>query len=171
MKKLNIIMICLLGSLLLFSICGFIFIDNFFDLKLSNVLSSAIAIGFAFYLTRLFTDKDRKRQEIVKLIDDIIRVLVDPKLRVFNDKDDVRNLTMQIRNIRNQMGIIDKVRKGYISDNDYNYIMEYIDNYDEVISEKMSKINELSGSVMIQKFLDSCVIKLKNCKYDILFKK
>lgn len=169
MKKLNIIIVLIFLMLLIGSIFCYMYVDDFFDLKFSNFISFAIAIGFAFYLTRLLTVRDRKRQEIVKLIDDIILVLSDRGLIGFDSDHNAHNVLMMIRNIRNQMDILYRVKKGYIKDCDYKYIMEKIDEYEEIVSERIENLVELSNNLQIKKPLDLCITKLKELKYDILF--
>lgn len=140
--------------LVILGITGFLYNNcNFFDIKLSLLLTLALGAIISFLLTNLSSGENQKKNVINDFLLELKQQVNNDKLYTFDGTETREEILIRNREIQMLINEIKKIDKKYIDKKIINEISDKFDEYQDLIQLHMDNILMLNKNFEVKSHL------------------
>lgn len=146
-KAINrILMLISLGilALIVYNIC--VDYKKFLNISIGQVMTVAVAVYFAFYLTQRNNDVRVQKEVYRKILEAVQEIVADKDNYVINENTDIKMLTMTKRSLNNYMGMLNRYSEKMGVQERIDKIASYVDEYANFLGNHLDDKEYLSKS-------------------------
>ena len=121
--------------------------NGFWDLSIGQIITYAIAIVFAFYITQIKSDERKRKEHVERLILEIQDIVTDPSFyRILKDENYQTIITVRNRKVNNYIDLIVQYGTELGFKRDADYISKEFKDYKDFVSDHIADYEYLQKS-------------------------